>query len=671
MAVLARLLPYEGDLPYVFVSYSHRNMDAALQIITRMVDAGYRVWYDEGIDPGTEWDENIAAHVEGCGYFLALISEEYLASDNCKDELNFARDLDKQRVLVYLEETDLPSGMKMRLSRIQAIHKYTYTDEEAFYAKLFRTRGLHLCLGEAHRPRAAAEPLHPRPSHAQEAPAPKAGILERLRDVMREPRRPSSSSERSADPTNHSAAVSWPVDMSKEPELSAMLKALNEHPAFTVQNIVHGAAVTRLEIDVEGRMRVQAVTEELQRMTPDLPIRIDVAAHAPFLTVEVPRQQRFTVSLQEVLESDEMRRSSAPLPIPAGKDIDGTAIVCDLTQMPHLLIAGNAAPGMSTCLNAMIYSLLMRCDPASMRFIMADSPHGVLHPYDGIPHLLAPVIREPQKTIQALRWAVDAMMERFQLFQHTNVRNIDGYNRQATPGELLPRIVIVISELANLMASSKREAEEYICRLAQLSRAAGIHLIVATRQPTVNVITGLIKANIPSRIAFQVDSSVDSRTILDRAGAEKLLGYGDMLYLPYGETSPLRVQGCFLHEAQVEDFTHELRQYIRPDYNVSLLAALTPSAEWSEDSADSSSSNEFSDSDLLIQAAAFAVEDGRISTSILQRRLRIGYTHAARLMDRLETLGIIGPRDGAKPRLCLITHEEFEAMKAEGVFHHE
>lgn len=668
---MARLLPYEGDLPYVFVSYSHRNMDAALQIIARMVDAGYRVWYDEGIDPGTEWDENIAAHVEGCGYFLALISGEYLASDNCKDELNYARDLDKQRVLVYLEETDLPSGMKMRLSRIQAIHKYTYTDEEAFYAKLFRTRGLHLCLGEAPRPRAAAEPLHPRPSHAQEVPAPKASILERLRDVMREPRRPSSSSERSADPANHSAAVSWPVDMSKEPELSAMLQALEAHPAFKVQNITHGAAVTRLEIIAEGSMRMKTAAEELQRMAPDLPIRIDVAAHAPFLTVEVPRQQRFTVSCEDGLTEEVQKYSPTMLPMALGQDIDGNPVVCSLSKMPHLLIAGNAAPGMSTCLNAMIYSLLMRCDPASMRLIMADSPHGVLHPYDGIPHLLAPVIRDPQQTIQALRWATEAMMERFQLFQHANVRNIDGYNRQATPGQLLPRIVIVISELADLMASCKREAEEYICRLAQLSRAAGIHLIVATRQPTVNVITGLIKANIPSRIAFQVDSSVDSRTILDRAGAEKLIGYGDMLYLPYGESSPLRVQGCFIDALQVEDFTHELRQYIRPDYNVSLLAALTPSAEWSEDSAVSSSSNEFSDSDLLIQAAAFAVEDGRISTSILQRRLRIGYARAGRLIDRMETLGIIGPRDGAKPRLCLITHEEFKAMKAEGVFHHE
>ena len=664
---MARLLPYEGDLPYVFVSYSHRNMDAALQIISRMVEAGYRVWYDEGIDPGTEWDENIAAHVEGCGYFLALISDEYLGSDNCKDELNFARDLDKQRVLVYLEETDLPSGMKMRLSRIQAIHKYTYTDEEAFYAKLFRTRGLHLCLGEAphaqmpvSRPPAAPPPA-PKAEPIQEKPSRASSIFERLRNIMQDP-----------EPRRESLAPRSPeVDMRREPQLSAMLKALNEHPAFTVQNIVHGAAVTRLEIAVEGRMRVQAVTEELQRMAPDLPIRIDVAAHAPVLTVEVPRQQRFTVSLREILESDVMRRSSAPLPIPVGKDIDGTAIVCDLAKMPHLLIAGNATPGMSTCLKAMIYSLLMRCDPASMRLIMADSPHGMLQPYDGIPHLLAPVIRDPQQTIQALRWATEAMMERFQLFQHANVRNIDGYNRQASPGQLLPRIVIVISELAVLMASCKREAEEYICRLAQLGRAAGIHLIVATRRPSVDVITGLIKANIPSRIAFQVDSSVDSRTILDRAGAEKLLGYGDMLYLPYGESSPLRVQGCFIDALQVDDFTHELRQYLRPDYNVSLLAALTPSAERSEDSADSSSSNEFSDPDLLIQAAAFAVEDGRISTSILQRRLRIGYARAGRLIDRMETLGIIGPRDGAKPRLCRITHEEFEAMKAEGVFHHE
>ena len=662
---MARLLPYEGDLPYVFVSYSHRNTDAAQQIISRMIGSGYRVWYDEGIDPGTEWDENIAAHVEGCGYFLALISGEYLASDNCKDELNFARDLDKQRVLVYLEETDLPSGMKMRLSRIQAIHKYTYTDDGAFYDKLFRTRGLQACLGEAPRSQPpAANPPAPKAAPAKQSSARSSGLFERLRAAAQARETSSQANSEASHPA---------VGMSREPQLSAMLKALQAHPAFTVKNIVHGAAITRLEIAVEGGMRMQTVADELQRMAPELPIRIDVAAHSSVVTVEVPRQQRFSVSLQDVLTSDEMQmHQSDPLPMAIGQDIDGAAIVCDLAKMPHLLLAGNSAHGMSTCLNAMLYSLLMHCSPESMRLLLVDFSEARLSCYQELPHLLSPIIDDTLKALHALSWAVDAMMERYALFQRASVRNIDGYNRQTPPGQLLPRIVIVISELADLMdGACKQEAEEFICRLAQLGRAAGIHLIVATRQPTVNVITGLIKANIPSRIAFQVDSPVDSRTILDRSGAEKLIGYGDMLYLPLGAYSPLRVQGCFLYGAQAEDFTHELRQYYHQDYNAHLLAALTPSdAHW-VDPYDASPGEEFSDADLLLQAVEYAVQDGRISTSMLQRRLRLGYARAGRLMDEMEKRGIIGPMDGAKPRLCLITAQEFEAMKAEGVFHHE
>lgn len=302
--------------------------------------------------------------------------------------------------------------------------------------------------------------------------------------------------------------------------------------------------------------------------------------------------------------------------------------------------------------------------------ILVDPKVVELQCYNGIPHLLSPVVSDPHKAAGALQWAVDEMMHRYNLFTKAGVRNIGGYNSAlAEDEEPMPRIVIIIDELADLMMTCKREVEEYICRIAQLARAAGIHLIVATQRPSVDVITGLIKANIPSRIAFKVSSFIDSRTILDKNGAEQLLGNGDMLYQPMGEFTPVRVQGCFLSDDEVNSITDFIRKTSGPDYDQDFVQQLSrienDSSVTAPDLADPTGDDN-GDSSLLSQCIEIALMDGQVSTSLLQRRLKIGYARAGRLVDEMEKHGIVSAKDGAKPRMCLITREEYEQMKSSG-----
>ncbi len=366
-----------------------------------------------------------------------------------------------------------------------------------------------------------------------------------------------------------------------------------------------------------------------------------------------------------------MRKADKPLVVALGKDIAGAPIICDLAKMPHLLIAGATGSGKSVCVNTIINSLLYRCSPKDVRLILIDPKVVELQCYNNIPHLLIPVVTDPHKASGALAWAVGEMMDRYKKFEGAGVRAIDGYNESLPKGEeKMPRIVIIIDELADLMLTCKKDVDERICRLAQLARAAGIHLIVATQRPSVDVITGTIKANIPSRIAFKVSSNVDSRTILDRQGAEQLLGYGDMLYMPTGEFTPIRVQGCFLSDAEVNRVTDFIRDNCPGDYDPNVLeelerlqndadVGLTPAMPTGDE-------NPNSDDSLISQCVEMAVMEGQLSTSTIQRRLKLGYARAGRLMDELEARGIVTAKDGSKPRECRISREEFEAMKAAG-----
>lgn len=440
-----------------------------------------------------------------------------------------------------------------------------------------------------------------------------------------------------------------------------------------VRHVTHGPAISRFELEIAPGIKVTKVTDLGKNIAMNMEVK-SVRIEAPIpgkslVGVEVPNRKVSTVTLREVLESQPMQEAKSPLVVALGKDIAGAPIVCDLAKMPHLLIAGATGSGKSVCINTMINSLLYRCSPREVRLILVDPKVVELQCYNGIPHLLIPVVSDPHKASGALAWAVAEMMDRYKKFQVKGVRAIDGYNAKLEDGEeFMPHIVIIIDELADLMMTCKRDVEDHICRLAQLARAAGIHLVVATQRPSVDVITGLIKANIPSRIAFKVSSFIDSRTILDRVGAEQLLGWGDMLYLPTGEFTPIRLQGCFMSDNEVNRVTDFIRENSEADYDPDVMEQLDqlehenggfPMVDNAEPADDPNS-----DASLLQQCIEMAVLDGQVSTSLVQRRLKIGYARAGRLVDEMEKRGVVSAKDGAKPRLCLISREEFEQMKA-------
>ncbi len=440
-----------------------------------------------------------------------------------------------------------------------------------------------------------------------------------------------------------------------------------------VVHVTHGPAISRFELELEAGTKVNKVSElekDIAYGMSATSVRIEAPIPGKRLVgVEVPNRKVTTVTLREVMESEQMQNAKSILTVALGKDIAGTPIVCDLAKMPHMLIAGQTGSGKSVCINAIINSLLYRASPDEVKLILVDPKVVELQCYNGIPHLLIPVVNDPRKAAAALAWAVAEMMERYDKFAEKKVRNLEGYNQlvEKTGEKPMARIVIIIDELADLMMVCKKDVEEYICRLTQLARAAGIHLIVATQRPSVDVITGLIKANIPSRIAFKTASSVDSRTILDRNGSEQLLGWGDMLYAPTGSFAPTRVQGCFLSDEEVNRIAKHVKEANPSTYDPDILDKLDELASGGEtgnaDIIINSSDMSGGDGGLFEQAVEFAIQDGQISTSTLQRRLKIGYARAGRLTDEMEERGIVAAKDGSKPRKCLITREEWEEMK--------
>ncbi len=441
-----------------------------------------------------------------------------------------------------------------------------------------------------------------------------------------------------------------------------------------VVHVTHGPAISRFEMELAAGTKVNKVLElekDIAYGMSATSVRIEAPIPGKRLVgVEVPNRKVTTVTLREVMESEPMQNARSILTVALGKDIAGTPIVCDLAKMPHMLIAGQTGSGKSVCINAIINSLLYRASPDEVRLILVDPKVVELQCYNGIPHLLIPVVNDPRKAAAALAWAVAEMLERYDKFAEKKVRNLEGFNQLAEKNGEKPmaRIVIIIDELADLMMVCKKDVEEYICRLTQLARAAGIHLIVATQRPSVDVITGLIKANIPSRIAFKTASSVDSRTILDRNGSEQLLGWGDMLYSPTGSFAPTRVQGCFLSDDEVNRIAKHVREANPSTYDPDILERLDEIANGNGEGGGAdiiinSSDMSGGDGGLFEQAVEFAIQDGQISTSTLQRRLKIGYARAGRLTDEMEERGIVAAKDGSKPRKCLITREEWEEMK--------
>ncbi|WPD20025.1 FtsK/SpoIIIE family DNA translocase [Thermaerobacter composti] len=430
-----------------------------------------------------------------------------------------------------------------------------------------------------------------------------------------------------------------------------------------IVDVAVGPAVTRFEVEPARGVKVskiQALASDiaLSLAVPDVRIEAPIPGKAA-VGIEVPNREVVAVQLRDVLETPEFARSRSKLTVALGQDIAGQPVVTSLDKLVHLLIAGATGSGKSVCINALITSLLFKARPDEVKLLLIDPKVVELSAYDGIPHLIAPVITDARKAAGALQWAVREMEQRYERFAKTGVRDVSRYNLRALQqGEPpLPLMVVVIDELADLMMVAPVEVEDAIQRLAQMARAAGIHLVVATQRPSVDVITGVIKANIPSRIAFAVSSQTDSRVILDGAGAEKLVGRGDMLFLPVGATKPVRVQGAYISEKDLEAVLAFLRRQARPDYDPEVMRA---EVEASEGPAAAE------DDDLFPQAVRVVLEAGQASVSLIQRRLRVGYTRAGRLIDMMEERGYIGPHQGAKPRDVLITWEEFRRRHGDG-----
>ncbi len=438
-----------------------------------------------------------------------------------------------------------------------------------------------------------------------------------------------------------------------------------------VKNITHGPAITRFELTLKVGTKVSRVTQlenDIKLAMAAVSIRIEAPIPGKSaIGIEIPNDKPTAVHLRGLVETKEFR-ASTPLTVALGRDIPGRPIYCDLAKMPHLMIAGSTGSGKSVCINSILTSILVHTSPKDVRMILVDPKVVELAVYNGIPHLIMPVITDPKKAAAALNWAVVEMQRRYKLFAEGQVRNIGGFNEKYANDptvEHLPFIVLVIDELAELMSVAAKEVETYISRLAALARAAGIHLLIATQRPSVDVITGVIKANIGSRIAFAVTSGVDSKTILDHVGAEKLLGKGDMLYAPMSAPQPVRGQGAFLKDEEVEVVVEYLKNRYGSMYDEDIINEIDRTAEGAENGAVLDGASGGSDSsDLFEQAVETVIENGSASVSVLQRRLGIGYPRAARLIDELEKKQIIGPFEGSKPRKILVTKTEWLEMKA-------
>ncbi|NMB34230.1 MAG: DNA translocase FtsK [Clostridium sp.] len=429
-----------------------------------------------------------------------------------------------------------------------------------------------------------------------------------------------------------------------------------------VINVGVGPAVTRYELQPSPGVKVSKIVN----LSDDISLNLAAAGvriEAPIpgkaaVGIEVPNKEVTPVFLRDVLDSEEFRRYESKLAFALGKDISGRNMIADIAKMPHMLVAGATGSGKSVCINSLIMSILFKASPDEVKLLLVDPKVVELGIYNGIPHLLIPVVTDPQKAAGALNWAVQEMVNRYKLFADAGVRDLGGYNAVVSEnGETdpLPHVVIIIDELADLMMAAPRDVEDAICRLAQMARAAGMHLVIATQRPSVDVITGVIKANIPSRIAFSVSSQVDSRTIIDMSGAEKLLGKGDMLFYPVGEPKPIRVKGAFVTDKEVERVIGFIKSNANPEYNEDIIDEINSGTKIKD-------SQQQERDELLPQVIEMVVESGQASVSLIQRKFRVGYARAARIVDQMEERGIVGEFEGSKPRQVLITKLQLQEM---------
>ena len=439
-----------------------------------------------------------------------------------------------------------------------------------------------------------------------------------------------------------------------------------------VENVSVGPAITRYELKPAEGVRVSKIANLADDIALSLAAEtIRIEAPIPgkqAVGIEVPNKENEIVPLRDIIDSDKFKKHKSKLAFALGKDVAGEEVVADIAKMPHVLIAGSTGSGKSVCINTLIASIIYKAKPSEVKLVMVDPKVVELSVYNGIPHLLIPVVTDPKKAAGALAWAVQEMVNRYSLFANKNVRDIKGYNaalEEEGEGQKLPQIVIIIDELSDLMMVSPKDVEDSICRLAQMARAAGMHLVIATQRPSVDVITGIIKANIPSRIAFSVSSQVDSRTILDMAGAEKLLGKGDMLFYPAGAAKPTRIQGAFISDKEVEKIVDFIKNNGEATYNDEIIKQIE-NANSTDKEIDAQDSEDDNTDPLLMEAIEVVVETGQASTSFIQRRFKVGYARAGRIIDQMEERGIISGFQGSKPREVLMSKERWEELKMSG-----
>ena len=484
-----------------------------------------------------------------------------------------------------------------------------------------------------------------------------------------------------------------PIDLLKMPsggvadgtaEMQMNTRRLNETLAsFKIEahiiNVTRGPSVTRYEVELEKGVRLNKLTTAADDIALSLGatgVRIAaIPGKISVVGIEVPNKAVTTVSLREVIDSNEFNGAKSKSSFAVGKDIGGKCIVGNIAKLPHMLIAGTTGSGKSVCMNSIIISLLYKASPDDVKLIMVDPKMVELGIYNGIPHLLIPVVTDPKKAAGSLQWAVTEMKRRYKAMSDAGVRDLESYNsiveNQEMEGKKLPQVVVIIDELADLMLVAAKEVEESICRIAQMGRAAGIHLVIATQRPSADVITGLMKANIPSRIAFAVASAMESRIILDTQGAEKLVGKGDMLFAPIGDGKPKRVQGCFVSDPEVEAVANYVKSHYITEYDQQVMEEIERKAVQTGNGKATASdpepnADELDGDEMLPAAVDVILETGQASVSRLQRRLKLGYARAARIVDEMEEKGIVGPFQGSKPRDILITKEKWETMRSGG-----
>ena len=444
-----------------------------------------------------------------------------------------------------------------------------------------------------------------------------------------------------------------------------------------VENVSVGPAITRYELKPAEGVRVSKIANLADDIALNLAAEtIRIEAPIPgkqAVGIEVPNKENEIVPLRDIIDCEAFKNHKSKLAFALGKDVAGNEVVTDIAKMPHVLIAGSTGSGKSVCINTLISSIIYKAKPSEVKLVMVDPKVVELSVYNGIPHLLIPVVTDPKKAAGALAWAVQEMVNRYSLFANKNVRDIKGYNEaleEEGEGQKLPQIVIIIDELSDLMMVSPKDVEDSICRLAQMARAAGMHLVIATQRPSVDVITGIIKANVPSRISFAVSSQVDSRTILDMAGAEKLLGKGDMLFYPAGAPKPTRIQGAFVSDKEVEKIVDFVKNNGEATYNDEILKQIE-NANSTDKEMDSQAEDDDNTDPLLMEAIDVVVETGQASTSFIQRRFKVGYARAGRIIDQMEERGIISGFQGSKPREVLMSKERWEELKMSGATNEE